>query len=257
MCLILFAYQLHPRYKLIVAANRDEFYERPTDPAHFWEDQPEILAGRDLLKMGTWLGITKTGRFAALTNYRDPNEITVGKQSRGALVANFLKGQASAVDYLAEVAKDRDLFPGFNLLGGNKDELHYYSNKENKLKKLEPGIYGLSNHFLNSEWPKVKQGKASLAKIINENDRKIVADLFQLLQNSERASDHELPKTGVPLAWERLLSPLFIESETYGTRSSAVLLLSDTEIHLTERTYLHGELKDQEFRIKLTEDHGV
>lgn len=251
MCLILFAYHVHPTYKLIVAANRDEFYERPTTHAHFWEDQPQILAGRDLLKMGTWMGITKTGRFSALTNYRDPNEITAEKQTRGDLVADFLKAETLAETYLAEVAKKRALFPGFNLLAGTKDELYFYSNIENKLKKLEPGIYGLSNNLLNTDWPKVKRGKAGLTRIINESDNKITAELIKLLQNSERAPDKVLPNTGVPLEWEQLLSPLFIESERYGTRSSAVLLLSDTEIQLTERIYSQGKIKDQEFRIDL------
>lgn len=251
MCLILFAYHVHPTYKLIVAANRDEFYERPTTHAHFWEDQPQILAGRDLLKMGTWMGITKTGRFSALTNYRDPNEITAEKQTRGDLVADFLKAEILAKTYLAEVAKKRDFFPGFNLLAGTKDELYFYSNIENKLKKLEPGIYGLSNNLLNTDWPKVKRGKAGLTRIINESDNKITAELIKLLQNSERAPDKALPNTGAPLEWEQLLSPLFIESEGYGTRSSAVLLLSDTEIQLTERVYSQGKTKDQEFRIDL------
>ncbi|WNF38255.1 NRDE family protein [Bacillaceae bacterium IKA-2] len=251
MCLILFAYHQHPKFKLIVGANRDEFYDRPTTHAHFWEDHPQILAGRDLLKMGTWMGITKTGRFAALTNYRDPGELTAGKQSRGNLVADFLKGETVAENYLAEVAKKRDLFAGFNLLTGSKDELYFYSNIENKVKKLDPGIYGLSNNFLNTDWPKVNRGKAGLTRIINESDNKIGAELMQLLQNSERAPDKELPSTGVPLEWEQLLSPLFIESETYGTRSSAVMLLSDNEIIMTEQIYSQGKTKDQEFRIKL------
>lgn len=251
MCLILFAHHLHPKFKLIVGANRDEFYERPTTQAHFWEDHPQILAGRDLLKMGTWMGITKTGRFSALTNYRDSSEVTEGRHSRGDLVADFLKGETVAETYLAEVAKKRDLFPGYNLLAGNKDELFYYSNIENKLKKLEPGIYGLSNNFLNTDWPKINRGKAGLTRIINESDNKIAAELLMLLQNSERAPDKALPNTGVPLEWEQLLSPLFIESETYGTRSSAVLLMSDTEIQMTERVYSQGKIKDQEFRIEL------
>lgn len=251
MCLILFAYKAHPSYKLIVAANRDEFYGRPTAPAHFWEDQPHVLAGRDLEKMGTWMGVTAAGRFAALTNYRDPKEITEGKRSRGELAADFLKGTIQPLDYMQKTAETRDAFPGYNLLAGDSDELYHYSNIENKIHKLEPGIHGVSNHLLNTDWPKVKKGKKELAAIISKNGDAMDEQLFALLQHNDPAPDEILPNTGVSMEWERLLSPLFIKSEHYGTRSSTVLMMTDEEIFYRERVYTKQDMNDREFVILL------
>ncbi len=207
MCLILFAYQVHPVHKLIVAANRDETYQRPTAPVHFWEDSPEILAGRDLEKMGTWMGVTKSGRFAALTNYRDPKEISAGKQSRGELVSGALKYNGNLKTYMENLVEKNSLYPGYNLLAGDRDNLYYYSNKGSHLQKLEPGIYGLSNHLLNTDWPKVHIGKEGLSKIINGSQDHLVEDLLTLLQNADQAPDELLPNTGVPFELERILSP--------------------------------------------------
>jgi uncharacterized protein with NRDE domain len=250
MCLILFAYRVHPEYKLIVAANRDEFYNRSTAPAHFWEDSPEILAGRDLEKMGTWMGVTKGGRFAALTNYRDPMELAEGKRSRGELVADALNYKANLKEYMQDLEKNNERYPGYNLVAGDINELYYYSNIGQEIQKLEPGIYGLSNHFLNTEWPKVLIGKEGLSKILNHKNEDIVEELLTLLRNSDTCSDELLPKTGVTLEWERILSPLFIKSEYYGTRSSTVLLMSEKEIQFMERVFSNGHLKDQKFFIE-------
>lgn len=250
MCLILFAYKVHPKYKLIVAANRDEFYERPTAPAHFWEDHPHILAGRDLRKMGTWMGVTENGRFAALTNYRDPNEVTEGKRSRGDLVADFLKGSASPADFMNRASEHRISYPGYNLLAGNLEELFYYSNVEDRVELLQPGIYGVSNHVLDTEWPKVKKGKEGLSALIDNAEGNLTEDLFTLLQNADPAPDDRLPKTGVSLEWERILSPLFIKSDGYGTRSSTVLLMSKDEIFYKERVHIGEDRQEQEFILK-------
>jgi uncharacterized protein with NRDE domain len=252
LCLILFAYRKHPIYQLIVAANRDEFLVRPTAEAHYWEDEPAILAGRDLRKMGTWMGVTTTGRFSALTNYRDPKETTEGKRSRGELVADFLKSDGNPVDFLVELKKNRPFYPGYNLLAGDTNELYYFSNIENEIHRLEPGIYGVSNHLLNTDWPKVIQGREGLNKIVHSPNIGIIEELFDLLQNAEPASDELLPKTGVSLEWERILSPMFIKSEGYGTRSSTVLLATDKEIFYKERTYtlLQG-IHDSDFTFKL------
>lgn len=250
MCLILFAYKVHPKYKLIVAANRDEFYERPTAPAHFWEDHPHILAGRDLRKMGTWMGITKYGRFAALTNYRDPNEVTEGKRSRGDLVADFLKGSASPADFMNRASEHRSSYPGYNLLAGNLEELFYYSNVEDRVELLLPGIYGVSNHVLDTEWPKVKKGKEGLTALLDNAEGNLTEDLFTLLQNADPAPDERLPKTGVSLEWERILSPLFIKGDGYGTRSSTVLLMSKDEIFYKERVHIGEDRQEQEFIFK-------
>jgi uncharacterized protein with NRDE domain len=251
MCLILFAYKVHPEYKLIVTANRDEFYQRSTAPAHFWEVSPEILAGRDLEKMGTWMGVNQDGRFAALTNYRDPKELAEGKRSRGELVTDALKYKGNLKDYMQHLEKNNDLYPGYNLLAGDMNEFYYYSNIGQEIHILEPGIYGLSNHLLNTEWPKVQTGKEGLSKILNEKNEDLVGELLTLLQNSDAYSDELLPKTGLTIERERMLSPLFIKSEDYGTRSSTALLMSEKEIQFVERVFSKGHVKDQQFTIEL------
>lgn len=248
MCLILFAYQQHPVYKLIVAANRDENYQRPTAPAHFWGDYPDVLAGRDLEKMGTWMGVTTSGHFSALTNFRDPKQSTEGSRSRGELVLNALKREPR--DYLMNLQQTDHLYPGYNLLAGDKNELFYYSNIGKKLISISPGIYGVSNHLLNTEWPKVKKGKDRLGQIIKEQyEEGLIEKLFALLRDSERAEDHLLPETGVSIEMERMLSPMFIKSDGYGTRASTVMLMSEGEIKYTERVYTGESVKEQIFTI--------
>lgn len=251
MCLIVFAYRVHPVYKLLVAANRDEFYGRPTAPAHYWEDRPDILAGRDLEKMGTWMGVTTSGRFAALTNYRDPMEVTEGKRSRGELVADALKHKGNIKNYMQSLVKRKDLYPGYNLLAGDGTELYYYSNKGQELLKVEPGIYGVSNHLLNTDWPKVQKGKEGMSKIINGEQAELVECLLSVLQNADQAPDELLPHTGVSLEWERMLSPLFIKSPNYGTRSSTVMLMSDKEIQYVERVFTKDGISDQQYKIEI------
>lgn len=249
LCLILFAYQAHPIYKLIVAANRDEFLQRPTAPIHFWEDEPALLAGRDLEKMGTWMGVTKTGRFAAITNYRDPSEVSVGKRSRGAIVKEALLHKGDIAEYMKQLEETNSQYPGYNLLAGDPQHLYYYSNVGKRLEKFQPGIHGLSNHLLDTNWPKVQKGKEELSKIIMGED--LVENLFQLLQNTDRPNDNLLPKTGVSLEWERILSSLFIQTNGYGTRSSTVLLMSDTEIQYVERVHDSSGQSDREFRFPI------
>ncbi|WP_079510188.1 NRDE family protein [Mesobacillus jeotgali] len=251
MCLILFAYKGHPRYKLVIAANRDEAYARETAPAHFWEDAPELLAGRDLVKMGTWMGVTANGRFAALTNYRDPSEQTAGKRTRGELVADYLKGTVKPEMYLQKMAQLRHEYPGYNLLTGDLQELYYYSNTADKLLRVEPGIHGVSNHLLDTDWPKVEKGKEGLKKILTEDSTDLPDSLFSLLENADPAPDHLLPSTGVSLEWERLLSPMFIKSEGYGTISSTVILMNDREIYFNERVFKEDQRSNQEFLITL------
>ncbi|WP_026564587.1 NRDE family protein [Bacillus sp. UNC41MFS5] len=251
MCLILFAYQVHPIYKLIVAANRDEFLGRPTSPVHFWEDRPDILAGRDLEKMGTWMGVTTTGRFAALTNYRDPKEATDGKRSRGELVAEALKHKGNVEDYMKDLGERKDLYPGYNLLAGDGNELYYFSNKGQELQKIVPGIYGVSNHLLNTDWPKVQKGKAGMSNIIKGKPEEMTETLLALLQNEDQAPDELLPNTGVSLEWERRLSPLFIKSENYGTRSSTVLLMSSKEIQYAEWVFTTDGISEQKYKFEI------
>ncbi|MCZ2259554.1 NRDE family protein [Sporosarcina sp. G11-34] len=243
MCLINFQFHEHPNYKLIVAANRDEFYGRPTAPAHFWEDEPEVLAGRDLLQFGTWLGVTKQGRFAALTNFRDPSQMGTGKVSRGEIVRNYLAGDTSSNTFLESLHGEKNNYTGFNLLVGNPDELFYYSNIQGDIIEVSAGTHGLSNHLLDTPWPKVTKGKHNLKTYVTGQEKVNVDALFTILADEEIAQDTELPQTGVGLDLERKLSPLFIKTPDYGTRSSSVLLV-DTNNHFTfvERTYEHGEL---------------
>jgi uncharacterized protein with NRDE domain len=170
MCLILFAYQRHPRYRLILAANRDEFYARPTAPLGFWADHPQVLAGRDLEQKGTWLGVTRGGRLAAITNYRDPQAIKPNAPSRGHLVSDFLKGSIPPLDYLQDISASAARYSGFNLLVGDPSGLFYFSNHGAVMCRLAPGLYGLSNGLLDIPWPKVDQGKQALAALVREED---------------------------------------------------------------------------------------
>ncbi len=253
MCLIVFAYKAHPRYRLIVAANRDESYKRPTAPADFWEDEPRILAGRDLEKMGTWMGVSADGRFAALTNYRDPKQMNaVGKLSRGELVAGFLKGGMASADYVAGLASTGELYPGYNLLVDDGKSLYYFSNMEGVAKEVEPGIHGVSNHLLNTPWPKVVRGKKGLGELLKQDAADLERALFDLLRHAEPAPDLELPDTGIGLEWERVLSPLFIKSEGYGTRCSTVLLMGDKELYYIERVYDGEEFAEKRFKLPLS-----
>lgn len=249
MCLINFHIQDHPIYRLIVAANRDEFYERPTAPAQFWEDKPYLLAGRDLSQRGTWLGITKSGRFAALTNYRDPAEQRKNVRSRGEIVTDFLDSGVTAAQFLKALQQKRLEYAGFNVIAGTADELFYYSNVENEVKKISAGTHGLCNHVLDTPWPKVVKGKLELQKLV-EQQRNIQPDeLFDVLQDAEPFPDGQLPDTGVGKKLERVLSSLFIQSEGYGTRSSTVLLIDhENNITFVERTYRDGEfVEDRTF----------
>ncbi|MDN7241587.1 NRDE family protein [Planococcus sp. N028] len=251
MCLINFHFKDHPKYKLIVAANRDEFYGRPTQPAHFWEDEPLILAGRDLQQGGTWLGITKTGKFAALTNFRDPSRPEADKISRGALVRDFLAKTQSPADFLKAISPSD--YAGFNLLVGDADQLFYYNNLQPEVFELTPGTYGLSNHFLDTPWPKVVKGKKFLGDYVSTHEDIELDSLFTILSNSEQASESDLPDTGISLDFERKLSAMFIKTPDYGTRSASVVLVDhDNNVTFAERTFEKGELSSEQiFDLKI------
>ncbi|MDD2335082.1 MAG: NRDE family protein [Geobacteraceae bacterium] len=238
MCLIFLAHRVHPRYPLILAANRDEFYQRPTVPAAFWETKPQLLAGRDLKSGGTWLGISRTGRIAALSNYRDPNSVRENAPSRGDLVTDFLLGDMPPAEYLALLRERSHDYNGFNIIFGDLKNLFFYSNRGEVPPLLQPGIHGLSNHLLDTPWPKVTQGKKTLAEILALGKEPDVEEIFTLLADHSLPDDSLLPDTGVGLETERLLAPLFITGPTYGTRSSSILLINhDTEVTFVERTY--------------------
>src|SRR5437870_4834073 len=166
MCLIVLAWRTHPGYRLIVAANRDEYFGRPAAPAGFWDDHANVLAGRDLEAGGTWLGITLDGRFAALTNYRNPADKKTSAPSRGALVADFLTGRMSSREYVPLVEKRAADYNGFSLLVGDAGSMFFFSNRGGRAARVAPGVHGLSNHLLDTPWPKVEKAKAGLLALL-------------------------------------------------------------------------------------------
>lgn len=242
MCLIVLAYKAHPRYPLIVAANRDEFLDRPASPAHFWPDAPHILAGRDLKAGGTWLGITTAGRFAALTNYRDLRRPSVSGRSRGALVRDALEHDRPSITG-AE-------YEGFNLIHGPVHALRYLNNIDGTDVALAPGIHGISNHLLDTPWPKVVRARDRFAQLIAV-DEPDPLELFALLSDPTRAEDRLLPDTGLDLERERALSSILISTEGYGTRCSTVVMVGvDGQVWSEERThYPKGEVR-HDFQVR-------
>ncbi len=238
MCLILFSYKCHPKYQLVLAANRDEFYERPTAPLAYWQDHPQILAGRDLQVGGTWMGITQSGRWAAITNYREPGMHQSEVRSRGLLVADFLTDTTVPLHYLKRIQAHADQYKGFNLLLGNPAKLHYYSNRGKQPARLRPGVYGLSNHLLDTSWPKVRRAKDQLSALNPYDGDCLTNKLSELLQDQTSVADPALPDSGVGLEWERLLAPIFITSPAYGTRCSSILLIDyDGKVQFSELTW--------------------
>jgi uncharacterized protein with NRDE domain len=226
MCLILVVWRAHPRYSWLVAANRDEFHSRPAAPAGWWPHQPQILAGRDLEAGGTWLGLTRTGRFAALTNFRDPEQRRVQAPSRGALVTSMLESGATVAEGLAYLRSVGPGYNGFNLIFSDGERLGIYESVCGLGRELEPGIYGLSNHLLDTPWPKVQNAKGRLQAALN--DLTDTAPLLDLLRDDQPAPDALLPRTGVSLEWERLLSSAFVRAPDYGTRCSTIIRIEPT-----------------------------
>jgi len=236
MCLIVFAWKAHPDFPLVVAANRDEFHARPTAAAGFWDDRPGILAGRDLEGMGTWLGVTRSGRFAAVTNYRDAASVPREAASRGLLASRYLESEAAPDAFAAAVAADGTAYRGFNFLAGDREEMWWVSNRGGHALRLKPGVHGLSNHLLDTPWPKVTQGKQRLHHALELAPA--VEPLLALLADTAEAADGELPDTGVGAERERLLSAARIVSPAYGTRSSSALLVgADGRVRFAERAY--------------------
>jgi uncharacterized protein with NRDE domain len=256
MCLIVFAWQPDGEHSLVVAANRDEWRERPTARLHWWDYEPAradseysqpvqckylpgetrsgILAGRDLKDGGTWMGVTASGRFAALTNFRNPHNVKPGAPSRGGLVRDFLDNNATACEYSHELAQRMNDYNGFNLLIGDRDALWWLSNRGGAPMALAPGVHGLSNGLLNEPWPKVARARARLAEAMDQSAGDDA--LWDLLADDATAPDDELPDTGVGLDWERRLSPALIRGDRYGTRSSAVLrIFADGSMQYSER----------------------
>ena len=254
MCLIFFSIDNHPVYKLILAANRDEFYGRKTAAANYWTDHPEILGGRDLEAGGTWLAMNRNGRISFITNYRDPHHNNPNAPTRGNLVSDFVIGDRGSYDYLRGIEDYAKTYNGFNLVVGDGKDFAYLSNYGSGTEKLKPGFYGLSNHLLDTPWPKVVEGKERLGPVLAQ--RKIdPEEIFNILHSNIPAKDAELPDTGVGLELERALSAMFIKTPNYGSRSSTVVLVDhEGEVIFSERVYEPGtnNFTTQTFRLRLS-----
>lgn len=225
MCLIAFAIDSHPRYRLVLAANRDEFKIRPTYQAGFWNDAPHVLAGRDQQAGGTWIGVTTGGKVAAVTNYRDARQQVTTPPSRGSLVADYLKDNSmTAADLHAHLTSSGNQYDGFNMLYGTVHELHYFTNRGGSSGPIKPGVHSLSNHLLDTQWPKAVVARERLAKAVQQMCIP-PEQLLSLLCDTATFSDDLLPDTGIGLDRERFLSPLFIQGDDYGTRSTTVILV--------------------------------
>jgi len=238
VCLIVFAYDCHPVYRLILGANRDEFRDRATDQAAFWSDAPQVLAGRDRLAGGTWLGVTRGGKLAAVTNYRDPRRQIDNPPSRGGLVAGFLRNrQETPEEFLGTLNRDGEMYDGFNLLYGSSNELHYFTNRGGSSGPVTPGIHVLSNHLLDTRWPKATAAASRLAAVVRQT-KVDPEQIFALLSDPVPFAAGLLPDTGVGPDRERILSPIFIDGELYGTRSTTVLLIDRSDrLTFIERTF--------------------
>ena len=226
MCLVLIAWRAHPEYPLVFAGNRDEAYGRPSAAPDFWRDDPGIYGGRDLEKGGTWLGLSLAGRIAAVTNYRERPKVASATRSRGELTTAFLRGTADPRHYLRQVARSGASYGPFSLIVGDRERLYYGSNRGPAAEELAPGLHGLSNHLLDTPWPKITRGKARLNALMGAGESELTAGLFDMLLDRTPAPDADLPDTGVGLARERELSASFIAGDSYGTRASTVLLIN-------------------------------
>ena len=238
MCVILFAHKAHRDFPLIMAANRDESFARPAASLAFWNDLPDVCGGRDLEKGGTWLGITRQGRIAAVTNYRDPSVPRNGTLSRGELVKDFLAGDAPIEAYLGDVSARGHLYNGFILIAGNVERLLWYSNRGPGVEAIAPGVHGLSNHLLDTPWPKILRARQALSSLLGADEAALTAGLFEVLADPNQAPDHELPDTGIGLQRERELSSVFVHGALYGTRASTVLLVNRSgRVTMIERSF--------------------
>lgn len=279
MCLVLFALNRHPHFPLVLIANRDEFYDRPTTPMHWWEKSSGIIAGRDERSGGTWFGATSNGRFSAITNYRDPLTVKSDAPSRGGLVSGWLRSSENASEYFTRISADGASYNGFNLLfgriGGNGQvELHWYSNRfvtpgSNSVSRatgvgrtsilpvigpVSTGLHGLSNAFLDTPWPKVTQGVEKFGKVLDRYAGSALnrEELFAILLQKFPFPDSSLPSTGIELSLERALSPAFIRTEKYGTRASYIFTISaENDFFLEELTWPGGKKREFGFRVRV------
>lgn len=237
MCLIVFSYQYHNKYPFILAGNRDEFYDRPAKQAHFWDTNPRMLAGRDLKAGGTWLGVSEKGEFGAITNYRNLYNPTESERTRGEIIPDFLTGHKPAKEKLNAINEMKHKYSGFNLLAGSARQLYYLNNINGDYRPIVPGIHGISNAFLDTSWPKVEKARNEFEEITSSEtiDKEAI---FQLLETSDPFPEEFLPDTGLSKEMEKEVSPIFIETEGYGTRCSSLLMIDhDGTVKFTEKTF--------------------
>lgn len=246
MCLIAWNWQPDSQQPLLLLANRDEFFMRPTQPLHWWQ-HGLFMAGRDLHGGGSWLGVSRDGRLAALTNYRDPLHQRADAPSRGKLVTDFLEGSLSATDYLAQLMPRAQDYNPFNLLLLDGQQLLGFESRQARSFVLQPGIQGVSNAGFNTPWPKLLRLTAALSRQRPTADTET---LMSLLADDTIAPDTLLPQTGITLERERLLSAAFIRSSDYGTRASSVIRLTAQGMEFSERSFnAQGTLATQQLRL--------
>ena len=254
MCLVLIAHRACPGYRLVVAANRDEYHGRPTAAAAHWQDHPTIVAGRDLEGSGTWLGMHVDGRFATVTNVRSGHAVRRGPRSRGLIVTDFLLGEADAPSHARQLMKSARDYDGFNLLSWDGVDLSWLSNQADAPRTLAPGIHTLSNAQLDTTWPKTDRLRHAFQRVMATHGDSPVNALLEVLRDNTRAADEHLPDTGIGLERESWLSSIFIEGAGYGTRCSSVLTVSDAgHVSFHERRY-DGEARvtgDSRFEFEL------
>lgn len=264
MCLIVFAWNAHPQYPLVLATNRDEFHGRRSAPLGYWEGMTDVLGGRDIEKGGSWLATNIDGRWAAVTNFRDGNPHAATSRSRGDLVRDYVTSGQTAQDYAAEVEKTIADFPGCNLLIAGPDGLYYASNRyesgqRSRALEVAPGVHGLSNHLLDTPWPKVERCKRRLQTLLDSDGDTITRSLFELLADRNVAGDSDLPSTGVSVERERMLSAPFIVADKYGTRASTVVLMDkEGTVQMHERGFGVGgaELAHRSFSFNTVDKSG-
>jgi len=241
MCLIFISYNKRLRHRYVIAANRDEFRRRETASLDYLGETKNILGGQDLQAGGMWLGVCRGGKFGAITNFRDGKGSAANLPSRGEIVSQYLQCNESAIDAIKRLAEGSEKYAGFNVLFGDDHHLVYFSNKQNEIQILQPGFYGLSNHFLDTSWPKVEKGKELLRPYMCDCENIDVAAITTLLQDATVPDDTLLPETGIGLEWERFLGSIFIDGDEYGTRSTAVVEIGcEGDVIFTETSYIHG-----------------
>jgi uncharacterized protein with NRDE domain len=253
MCLILVAQRVDPAFPLVLAANRDEFFARPTLAAAPWTESNVVVGGRDLEHGGSWLAVSAPRRLAAVTNVRNGARRRTGKRSRGLLVSDFILSDIEPMAFLRELQARTDAYDGFNLLVAAAGDLFHYSNLSGDITSVTPGIHGLSNHLLDTPWPKIERGKAAVARLVGQPRDALTDGLFEALGDRRAPADETLPQTGVSLEWERVLATAFINTDGYGTRASTVVLIDHAgEVTFIERTFSPEGMPTETRRIALT-----